>query len=183
MRKLVYSLIVSLDGYMSSADGSDILSIDGELTTFINERSRDVDTEIYGRRMYEVMKFWQTADQDPDAGAEYVEFARIWQAMEKIVVSRTLDAVGPRTRLLREVVPDEIQALKALPGGRISVSGAELAGEFIRLGLVDEYELYVAPVLLGSGTRMFPEAARIDLELLETNRLSTGVIHQHYRAK
>lgn len=182
MRKLIYSMFVSLDGFINGPNREiDWHVVDEELHGYVNEQERAIDTFLFGRRMYEVMKYWDTADKDPSNPPHVLEFARIWQTIPKIVFSKTLGEVGPNARLMREVVADEITTLKQQPGKTISVGGAGLAAGFIGLGLIDEYQSYVHPVVLAGGTPMFqPSDQRIHLRHLETRTLRSGVTHIRY---
>jgi len=183
MRKLIYSMMVSLDGFIARPNGDlDWILIDEELHTFANEQAREVDTELYGRRLWEVMvAYWPTADQNPAAPAYVVEFARIWRNLPKIVFSRTLDRVEGNARLAANDLAEEIGALKAQPGRDVSIGGAELAAQALRLGLVDEVRPMVQPVVLGAGRPMFPPSERsLDLDLVETRTFGSGVVYLRY---
>jgi dihydrofolate reductase len=182
MARLIYSAITSLDGYIADASGSfGWAAPDDELHAFVNDRERSIGTYLYGRRMYEVMGFWETADARPDASAVERDYTAIWQAADKVVYSRTLDAVSTRrTRLERAFDPDAIRALKAAEQRDISVGGAGLAAHAFAAGLVDELELFAAPVIVGGGTRALPDDVRLDLELLDERRFGNGVVHLHY---
>ena len=185
MGKLVYSMSVSLDGFMARPDGSlDWVNIDEELHSFFNHQARDESIFLYGRRLYETMAaYWPTADADPSAAAVEVEFARIRRAKPKIVFSRTQDHVEWNSMLVREVVPDEIQRLKRQFEGNLSVGGADLAATFMRLGLIDEYQLVVAPVILGSGRPFFPALNDdIKLRLVQTRTFQSGAVWLRYVA-
>ena len=183
MRKLIYSMMVSLDGFIARPDGDLAwILIDEELHTFANEQAREVDVELYGRRLWETMAaYWPTADENPDAPAVEVEFARIWRDLPKIVFSRTLDRVEGNARLATKDLSEEIGALKDQPGRDLSIGGAELAGEALRLGLVDEVRPMVQPVVLGAGRPMFPPSgSSLDLELVETRTFASGVVYLRY---
>ena len=140
MSKVIYWMQVSLDGFVARPDGDlDWANVDDELHAFANEQARALGTFLYGRRMYEVMaSYWPTAHLEPSTPAVELEFARIWNDRPKIVFSKTLDRVEGNTRLLRDVVPDDIAALKARPGNDMGLGGADLAATFMRLGLIDE---------------------------------------------
>src|SRR5918995_3841256 len=159
MTKLIYSAITSLDGYIADEDGNfDWAEPDEEVHTFINDLERPVGTYLYGRRMYEVMVAWDTvhtlADQPPYAR----EFAEIWRAADKIAFSRTLETVSSaRTRIERDFDPVAVRQLKASAGRDISVGGPDLAAQAIRAGLVDECHVFLAPIVVGGGTRFFPD--------------------------
>jgi dihydrofolate reductase len=182
MRKLIYSFGVSLDGFIAGPDGGiDWSAPDAELHRFHNEQARELGAHLYGRRLYEVMRVWETADEDPSATEEMLEFAQIWRATPKIVFSRTLDKVEGDARLIREGAGDEVARLKQEPGEDLAVGGADLASTFIKLGLVDEYRLFVSPVILGGGTPFFPSLEkRIDLELVETRTFGSRVVYVRY---
>ena len=168
MRKVIYSPMVSLDGFVEGPTRNlDWVIVDEELHSFINDQQNQIDTYLFGRRMYEVMVYWDTAEADP-ANPEYVlEFARIWKRIDKIVYSKTLDRVQGNARLSRGNIVEEIAQLKAQPGKDMSVGGATIAATLMRSGLIDEYWLFVHPVILGSGTPMFPVAG-------QHNRLAVG---------
>jgi dihydrofolate reductase len=184
MRRLIYGMLVSLDGFVAASDGNlDWHLIDEELHTYFNNQESAVDTWLYGRRMYELMaEFWPTADQDPSAPGYVVEFARIWRKMPKVVFSTTLGRVGWNARLVRNNVAEEVTRLKGQPGKDLEVGGAELASTLMRLGLIDEYRLYVQPVILGSGKRMFSVLdERINLRFVESRTFGSGVVLLRYQ--
>ena len=186
MRKIIYSMMVTLDGWIAGPRGElDWATIDRELHEYVNDQERTVDTHLYGRRTWEVMAaHWPTADTDPSSLDFEVEYSRIWKRMQKIVFSRTLQQVEGNARLAREVSAAEIEKLKEEPGKDIAVAGADLASTFMRLGLIDEYQLYVHPVVLGGGTPMFPGLDQpLELELIGTRTFGTGVVHLRYRTK
>lgn len=174
---------VSLDGFVAAPDGSiDWSAPDEELHRFHNQQARETGAHLYGRRLYEEMLPWQTVDQDPSASETMVDFSRIWKGTPKIVFSKTLDKVEGNARLVRHVSPDDVAKLKEQPGKQLAVGGAGLAATFIRLGLVDEFHLFVSPVILGGGTPYFPDLdARINLELVETRTFGSGVVYVRYR--
>jgi dihydrofolate reductase len=181
--RLIYSAIASLDGYVEDADGGfDWAAPDDEVHAFVNELERPVGTYLYGRRMYETMVYWE----DPPVMAEQPptvrEFAQIWQAADKIVYSRTLQAVGSaRARVQREFDADVVRELKASAAGDLTVGGAELAAQAIAAGLVDAYQLFFVPVLVGGGKRALPaDRLRLSLELLEERRFRNGTVYLHY---
>ena len=183
MGKLIYLTLASLDGYVADKDGKfDWAEPDEEVHAFVNDLARPVGTYLYGREMYEVMIAWQTLDLG-DQPPFIRDFAEIWRAAEKIVFSRTLESVSSaRTRMEREFDPDAIRELKEQAPHDIAVAGPGLAGEAIRAGLVDEYQLFLAPVIVGGGKRALPDDARIDLELLEERRFDSGVTYVRYSA-
>jgi dihydrofolate reductase len=185
MRKLVYSMLVSVDGYVTDPDGSlDFARPDEELHRVASDELRESSVELYGRRMWETMAaHWPTADQDHDSPEEEREFARLWQAAEKVVFSRTLTEVEHGARLVRDYAVEEIRRLKDGDGGPLAISGPTLAAEAIRAGLVDEYHLFLHPVVLGGGLPYLPPLdTRLDLELAEERRLASGVTYLRYLA-
>ena len=180
-RTLVYAMGVSLDGYVAAPDGGiDWTAPSEELHRFHNARVREMDTHLLGRRLYETMLVWDAMDQDPAADEIALEFARIWTRTERVVVSTTLDAVEGGARLVRGDPVEEVRRLKALPGGSIGVGGAGLAATLIEHDLVDEYGLFVYPVVLGGGTPFFPTSVRRDLRLAETRAFDGGVVYLRY---
>ncbi len=181
-RQLIYAMGVSLDGYVAGPDGGIEWSVpDEELHRFHNERTRRLDTHLLGRRLYETMLYWETAEQDPSAGEVALEFARIWTATERLVFSTTLDRVEGGARLVRSDPVEEVARLKEGPGGPIGVGGAGLAATLIEHDLVDEYGLFVAPVVLGGGTPYFPPSVHRELRLAETRTFGgCGVVYLRY---
>jgi dihydrofolate reductase len=184
MRKLIYSMGVSLDGFIAGPGGEIDWSAPGEeLHRFHNQNAREIGAHLYGRRLYEDMAPWETAEQNPSATEPELEFARIWKQMPKIVFSRTLEKVEGNARLVREGAAAEVAKLKQESGKDLAVGGAGLAATFMKLGLIDEYRLFVSPVVLGGGTPYFPALEeRIDLELLETRTFGSRVVYLRYRA-
>src|SRR5947207_7570420 len=169
MRKVIYSFGVSLDGFIAGPGGEiDWSAPDEELHRFHNEQAREtMGGHFYGRRLYETMRYWETAEENPSAPDYELEFARIWKATPKVVFSRTLERVEGNARLARDSIADEVARLKEQPGKDMGVGGAGLASSFIELGLIDEYRLFVHPVGLGAGTPYFPPLdERINLELV-----------------
>jgi dihydrofolate reductase len=183
MRKIIYSMLVSLDGFIEGPSRElDWGIIDEEFHTFVNDQQREFDTCLYGRRMYEVMMYWETADQNPSSPAYELEFARIWQKMSKIVFSKTLEQVQGEARLVRDNIAAEVMKLKQQPGKNMELGGPTLAATFMRLGLIDEYRLFVQPVILGSGTPFFPALDdTIKLRLVETRTFGSGVVYLRYQ--
>jgi dihydrofolate reductase len=183
VRKLIYSMGVSLDGFIAGPDGDFGWSApDEELHRFHNEQTRELGVHLCGRKLYEVMVYWETADQNPSASDYQLEFARIWKALPKIVFSKTLEEVEGNARLVRDGVAEEVAKLKEEPGKDLAVGGAGLASTLIRLGLVDEYRLFVSPVVVGGGTPFFPALDEsIDLELVETRTFASRVVYVRYR--
>jgi dihydrofolate reductase len=184
MGKLIYSMITSVDGYVSDPDGNFGWGApDQESHEFINEQFRSVGTYLYGRRMYETMVYWETADAVPGQEPFAVEYARIWQAAEKVVYSTTLDEVtSARTRIERTFDPDAVRKLKAESEHDLTIDGPHLAAQAIRAGLVDEYQLFFGPAIVGGGNRFFPDDVRVDLELLDEHRFGNGVVYLRYAA-
>jgi dihydrofolate reductase len=180
--KLIYSAIASLDGYVTATDGTfDWAAPDAEVHAFVNDLERPVGTYLYGRRMYETMVFWETAEAEPDEPV-FSDYAGVWRSAEKVVYSRTLEtASSARTRIERDFDPDAVRRLKQSSGADITVGGAELAGQALAAGLVDECHLFLFPVLVGGGKRALPENVRLPLELLDERRFASGVVHLHYR--
>jgi dihydrofolate reductase len=183
MAKLIYSAITSLDGYVADEDGNfDWAAPDEEVHSFVNDLERPVGTYLYGRRMYEVMGYWETAHTLTDQPPFVQDFAEIWQAADKIVYSKTLETVSSaRTRIEREFDPEAVRQMKASAGRDISVGGPDLAAQAIKAGLVDEYHLFLTPIVVGGGKRSLPNDARVKLELLDERRFGNGVVHLHYR--
>ena len=183
MRKIVLWIGMSIDGFFEGPD-RDISwhLVDEELHTYFNDELRKMSAFLGGRVTYELMEdYWPTADADPDAPAPIRDFAGIWRNTPKVVFSRTLEHVGPNATLRRDVVPEEIRALQAEPGGDMTIGGPDLAETFRRLDLIDEYRLYVNPVLLGRGNPLFREAdARTSLNLIETRTFGNGVVMLRY---
>jgi dihydrofolate reductase len=149
---------------------------------FVNDLERPVGTYLYGRRMYEVMAFWETAHLLPDQPHFIQDYARIWQAADKVVYSRTLNSVSTdKTRLERDFDPHAVRQLKARAARDLSIGGARLAGQAIKAGLVDEIHLVLTPVVVGGGTQSLPDDVRVNLELIDEQRFGSGVVHLHYR--
>ena len=183
MGKLIYGMMVSLDGFVETANRDlDWAIVDEELHTFVNEQEREIGTFLYGRKLYEVMTYWETADQNPSISAYELEYARIWKSTPKLVFSRTLERVEGNARLSREVVAEEIAKLKRSLDHDLGLGGPTLAAAFSRLGLIDEYRLYVHPVVLGSGAPFWPaQDNRLSLRLVETRTFGSGVVYLCYQ--
>jgi dihydrofolate reductase len=184
MRKLIYSMNVSLDGFIAGPRGEIDWGVpDKQQFGFHIEQMRELGAYLLGRRLYEEMVYWETADQDPATGEARLEFARVWQELPKIVFSNTLEKVEGNTRLATGDVAEEVAALKDQPGKDLSIGGAGLAATAVRLGLVDEFRVFLNPVVLGGGTPFFPPLdQRIDLELVETRTFASRVVYVRYRA-
>jgi dihydrofolate reductase len=180
---LIYSAIASLDGYTADEHGDFSWGEPGdEVHAFINDLLRSVGTYLYGRRMYEVMVAWETPNALPDATPSMLDFADVWRAADKVVYSRTLESVASeRTRIERDFDLEAVRALKASAGRDLTVAGPELAAHALRAGLVDEYQLFVAPVVVGGGTQSLPDGVRMELELVEERRFGNGFVYLRYR--
>ena len=185
MGKLIYSMITSLDGYVSEPDGNFGWGApEEESHEFVSEQSRSIGTYLYGRRMYETMVYWETAHAEPGQPPYILEYARIWQATDKIVHSTSLnEATSERTRIERTFDPGAVRKLKAESDLDITVDGPHLAAQAVRAGLVDEYQLYVGPAIVGGGNRFYPDDVRVDLELLDEHRFGNGVVYLRYGVK
>jgi dihydrofolate reductase len=183
MRKVIYSMGVSLDGFIAAPNGDiDWSAPDEELHRFHNQQMQEMGVHLCGRRLYEVMVYWETADENPAAAEHELEFARIWKDIPKIVFSTTLEKVAGNARLVRDGVAEEVAKLKEQPGKDLAVGGAGLASTLIKLDLVDEYRLFVSPVVLGGGTQYLPALEqRINLELVETQTFRSPVVYVRYR--
>jgi dihydrofolate reductase len=185
MGKLIYLMNVSLDGFVATADGGlDWTFVDDELHTWFNEDTRSVDASLYGRRMYETMSaYWPTGETDPASTAVMREYARIWNAMPKVVFSTTLDSVAWNSRLVAGDPAEHLAEIRREFQGDIEVSGPTLASAFIESGSVDEYRMVIHPVILGSGKPYFPPLSRpIGLRLLETRTFASGAQLLRYEA-
>ena len=182
MAKLIYPTISSLDGFVADESGTfDWAKPDEEVHAFVNDIERPAGTHLYGRRLYEVLVAWETMDEHPDQPEFILDFAEIWQAADKIVYSRTLETVSSaKTRIEREFDPEAVRELKATSERDLLIGGPELAAEAISAGLVDEYHLFLAPVLVGGGKRALPDGVRVDLELLDERRFVSGFVYLHY---
>jgi dihydrofolate reductase len=173
---------VSLDGYIAGPDGTFAWGMPSEeLHRFHNDRVRELGAHLLGRNLYETMRYWETADQDPDAGDIERDFAQLWQALPKVVFSSTLSEVEGNTRLATDGLSEELARVREETDGDIGVGGAALAGSYARLGLVDEFQLFVHPVLVGGGRPFFPPLdEQVDLELLETRTFGSRVVYLRY---
>jgi dihydrofolate reductase len=183
--KLIYSAIASLDGYVADEHGNfDWATPDEEVHTFVNDLERSIGTYLYGRRMYETMVFWETAQTLPDQPSYVRDYTEIWQAADKVVYSTTLDTVSSaKTKLERALDPGAVGQMKERADRDISVGGPGLAGQAIGAGLVDELHLILAPVVVGGGTRCLPADVRVEVELLDERRFDNGMVHVHYRTR
>ena len=185
MARLIYSAIASADGYVEDADGGFGWAVpDEELFRFVNELEGPVGTYLYGRRMYQTMVPWETAGQASGQPSWVQDFTRLWQAADKIVFSATLASVSSaRTRIERTFSPDVIRQLKRAADRDMSVGGADLAGQALIAGLVDELQLLLVPAIVGGGKPALPAGARLDLELLDTRRFASGAVYLRYRPR
>lgn len=183
MAKLIYSMITSLDGYVADEQGNfDWAMPDEEVHTFVNDVERPIGTYLYGRRMYEVMVYWETAHTLAGQPSYEMDFARLWQAADKVVYSRTLAAVSSaRTRIERDLAPEAVRRLKATVSQDLSIAGPDLAAQAIKAGLVDEYGLFLVPTVVGGGTRALPDNVRQTLVLLDERRFGNGMVFLRYR--
>jgi len=184
MRKLIYSMQVSLDGFIAGPDGEiAVPAPDEELHRFHNEQTRELGGHLLGRRLHEVMAYWDTAAETNPAASDYeLEFAQLWKDLPKVVFSRTLDSVAPNYVLVRDNALEEAAKLKEQPGKDLAVGGAGLASTLLEL--IDEYRLFITPVVVGGGTPYFPEQGeRLDLELVETRAFSGQTVYLRYRVR
>jgi dihydrofolate reductase len=193
MARLIYSATASLDGYINDAQGGfDFAAPDAEVHAFVNDREREIGTYLLGRRVYDVMTYWDTAPVDAppaesgggSAAAEaaiMADYARIWGQIDKVVYSRSLETVtADRTRLERDFEPEAVRALKGAAHRDLSIGGAELAGQALAAGLVDLLRVYIAPVVVGGGTRLLPDGLHLELELVDQHRFTDGTVYLLY---
>ena len=180
MAKLIYTVIMSLDGYVADEDGNfDWAEPDAKVHAFVNDLERPIGTYLYGRRLYEVMVAWETITDEQPFIKDYAE---IWRAADKIVFSKTLETVSSeRTRIERSFDPEAIREMKAAADRDVSVGGPTLAAHAIRAGLVDEIGLFLAPIVVGGGTRALPDGVRLPLELFDERRFGNRVVYLRYR--
>jgi dihydrofolate reductase len=185
MAKLIYSALTSLDGYIADEDGNfDWATPDEEVHTFVNDLERKVGTYLYGRLMYEVMRYWETTQAVADRHPVEMDYARIWRAADKIVYSKTLETVSSaRTRIERSFDPEVVRRMKGQAERDISVGGPDLAAHAFGARLVDECHLFLAPIVIGGGKRALPESVRVGLELLDDRRFGNGMVYLRYRTK
>ena len=185
MAKLIYSAIASADGYVEDATGRfDWAAPDEQVHRFVNDLERPVGTYLYGRRMYQTMLYWETAHTVPGQPPSVREFTGIWQAAEKIVFSKTIQSVSSaRTRIERDFDPRMVRELKSATGHDMTVGGADLAGQALKAGLVDELQLFLVPVIVGGGKPALPTGVRSDLELLDTQHFASGTVYLRHRLK
>ncbi len=185
MARLIYSAITSLDGYVADEDGNfEWAAPDAEVHSFVNELERPIGTYLYGRRMYEVMLFWETVSTEAAQAPFMRDFAELWRAADKVVYSTTLEAESSaRTRIERDFDPDAVARMKASAEQDISVGGPNLAAQAIRAGLVDEFQLFLTPVVVGGGQHWLPDGAQLSLELVDERRFASGVVFLRYRPR
>jgi dihydrofolate reductase len=183
MARLIYSTITSLDGYVADEGGNfEWGAPDEEVHAFVNDLQRGAGTYLYGRRMYEVMRYWETDEATRDRLPVELDYAEIWRSAEKIVYSRTLRTVSSaRTRIERDFDPEAVLRMKSLAERDLSVGGPELAATAFEAGLVDEFHLFVAPMVVGGGKRSLPDGLRLQLELLDERRFEGGMVYLRYR--
>lgn len=179
---LIFTAITSLDGYIEDEIGNfDWSAPDDEVHAFVNDLERPIGTYLYGRRLYETMIYWATADQLPDLPPVEADYTALWQAADKVVFSRTLASVSSaRTRIVRDFDPELIRQMKAVAERDLSVGGPELAAQALRAGLVDELQLFVSPAVVGGGKPALPDGVRVDLELVDERRFANGVVYLRY---
>ena len=183
--RLIYTAITSLDGYVADQNGNfDWAEPSDEVHAFVNDLERPIGTYLYGRRLYEVMVAWETTPNLAGQPATIQDYATIWQAADKIVYSRTLHATSSaRTRIERDFDPEAIRRMKAGAASDISVGGPTLAASAIKAGLIDEYHLFLHPIVVGGGTQALPDHVRVTLELVDERRFRAGEVYLHYHAK
>ena len=183
MARLIYSAIMSLDGYIADAEGRfEWAAPDEEVFSFVNDLERPVGTYLYGRRMYETMRYWETAPTADGQSPVERDFAQLWQGADKIVYSATLPSADTaRTRIERDFDPDQVRKLKESADRDLTIGGAHLAAQAIAAGLVDEYQLFLVPAVVGGGTRALPDQARLDLALAQEHTFGGGTVYLCYR--
>ena len=185
MAKLIYATPTSLDGYIADENGSpDWAAPDEEGFAFITDLLRPIGLYLYGRKMYDTMAIWETPDAIPGLTSAMLDFARIWQAADKIVYSKSLETVStPKARLEREFDPQAVRNLKTQSPHDVSVAGPNLAAQAIRAGFVDEYHLLVVPMMRGGGKRVLPSDVCVKLDLLDERRFANGMVHLRYHTR
>ena len=185
MAKLIYFMPTSLNGYIADETGNlDWSAPDEEVFAFINDLVRPIGMYLYGRKIYETMAIWETPDVIPGLTPGMLDFARIWQAADKIVYSKSLETLStPKTRLEREFDPQAVRNLKTQSPHKVSVAGPNLAAQAIRAGLVDEYHLLVVPTMLGGGKRVLPSNVCVKLDLVDERRFANGMVYLRYQTR
>jgi len=183
MARLIYSAITSLDGYVADEQGNfDWAAPDEAVHAHVNDLERPIGTYLYGRRMYEVMRVWETFGTAPDADPVERDYAELWRATDKVVYSSTLpDVTTTRTRLERSFDPDAVRALKLAAGSDLGIGGPGIAARALAAGLVDRIHLYLNPVVVGGGTAALPDGVGPGLELVDVHRFDHGVVYLAYR--
>jgi dihydrofolate reductase len=184
MALLRYGVITSLDGYANDQNGEfDWAAPSDEMHAFVNDLERPAGTYLYGRRMYEMMVYWETADRDPDQTPVERDYTQVWKSADKVVFSTTLDEVSSeRTRIERDFDPEAVRRMKAEAERDLTIAGPTLAAHALRAGLVDELHQFVTPVVVGGGTPWLPSDLKLPLELLDERRFGNGVVYLRYRA-
>jgi dihydrofolate reductase len=182
LAKLIYSPISSLAGYVADEDGNwDWSAPDEEVHSFVNELGRPIGTYLLGRRMYEVLAVWDKPEEFDDESPTIAEYAEVWQSADKIVYSKTLETVSTaRTRIETDFDPEAVRQLKATADRDLSVGGPELAAQALKAGLVDEVQLFLAPVVVGGGNPSLPDDLKLELELLDQRRFGNGTVYLRY---
>jgi dihydrofolate reductase len=186
MARLIYSVIASVDGYVADEDGRfDWAEPDDEVHAFVNDLERPVGTYLYGRRMYETMVFWESPPDLAEEPSCVQDFANIWRSADKVVYSKTLQTVtSTKTRIVRDFDAEAVRQMKGVADRDLTVGGPDLAAQAIEAGLVDEYQLFFVPVIVGGGKRFLPDnALRVDLELLDERRFRNGTVYLQYRVR
>ena len=183
MAKLICTAMTSLDGYIADEHGEfDWAAPDGDVHAFVNDLERPIGTYLYGRRLYEVMVYWETLGAQPDQQPVALDYAELWRAADKIVYSTTLAAAGSaRTRIERTFDPDAVRAMKDAADRDLSIGGPALAAHAFRAGLVDEVRVFVSPITVGGGSRFLPDRLRLNLRLLDERKFDSGVVYLRYR--
>jgi dihydrofolate reductase len=185
MAKLIFSAITSLDGYIEDEAGTfDWAAPDDEVHSFLNDLERPIGTYLYGRRMYETMLYWETADVHRAESPVAWDWMQLWRAADKVVYSRSLETVSSeRSRIERDFEPSAIQAMKNTQERDITIGGPDLAAQAFRAGLVDQCQLLLTPVLVGGGKPALPRKVRLDLDLVTERRFDSGVVFLDYRVR
>ena len=185
MAQLIYSAIASLDGYIEDRRGSfEWAAPDEEVHAYVNDLERPIGTYLYGRRMYETMRFWETAGAGDEDGAVSQDYAQLWRTADKVVYSRTLEEISTaRTRIEHAFAPAEVRRLKESSDSDISIGGPALAAEAFRAGLIDELHLFLHPIVVGGGKSALPDDVRVQLDFLDERRFRSGVVHLHYKVR
>jgi dihydrofolate reductase len=183
MRKIIYGLNISLDGFYADINGNiDWTVPDDELMRHFVELEKEVEVHLYGRKLYETMNYWRTADQNPDISELELEYAKFWKRKSNVVFSRTLENVAPNDRLIRDNIAEEVNQLKKGPGKYMAVGGGEIASTFINLGLIDEYRVYLRPIVLGKGKPMFQSLTKnLALKFIDSKVFGSGVVLIRYQ--